>query len=159
MIRIEKTCLLVVCVAMFGCGVMSSPKTATGTWRAVMTSATAQAGQQGEQAILLVSLQQNGKALNATVNNVMQQSSCFPTGALSSTTLKGQVTLPGGEVMSNLQLTGPLSPGAGTGTILNMTGAMQPDANSGAGTFTLNPNFSGCQIGTGTFQMTRMPML
>jgi len=159
MIRIDMMCVLVACVAMFGCGGMSSPKTATGTWRAVMTSTTAQAGQQGEQAILLVSLQQNGKALNATVNNVMQQSSCFPTGALSGTTLKGQVTLPGGEAMSNLQLTGSLSQGAGTATILNMTGAMQPDANSGAGMFTLNPNFSGCQIGTGTFQMTRMPML
>ncbi len=159
MIRIEKTCLLLFCVGMFGCGGMSSPKTATGTWRAVMTSTTAQAGQQGEQAILFVSLQQNGNALNATINNVLQQSSCFPTGTVAGTTLKGQVTLPGGEAMSNLQLTGSLSSGTGTATMLNMTGAMQSDANSGAGMFTLNPNFSGCQIGTGTFQMTRMPML
>jgi hypothetical protein len=150
MIRIEKICLLISCVAMFGCGGMSSPKTATGTWRAVMTSTTAQPGQQGEQAILLVFLEQNGKALNATINTVLQQSSCFPTGAVEGTTLKGKVILPGGEAMSNLQL---------TGSLLNMTGGMQSDANSGAGTFTLNPNISGCPIGTGTFQMTRMPML
>src|SRR5439155_21761337 len=123
MIRIEKTCLLLFCVAMFGCGGTSSPKTATGTWRAVMTSTTAQAGQQGEQAILFVSLQQNGNALNATVNNVLQQSSCFPTGGVAGATLKGQVTLPGGEAISNLQLTGSLSPGAGNATTLTMTGA------------------------------------
>ncbi len=90
MIGIEKICLLVSCVAMVGCGGMSSPKTATGTWRAVMTSTTAQAGQQGEQAILLVSLQQNGKALTATVNTVLQQSNCFPTGTVVGTALKGQ---------------------------------------------------------------------
>jgi len=135
---------------MFGCGGMSSPKTATGTWRAVMTNTTAQPGQQGEQAILLVFLQQNGNALNATVNTVLQQSSCFPTGALAGATLKGQVILPGGEAISNLQL---------TGSLLNMTGGMQSDANSSAGTFTLTPHISGCPIGTGTFQMTRMPML
>jgi hypothetical protein len=148
MIRTDKTCVLIACVSMFGCGAVSSPKTATGTWRAVMTSTTAQPGQQGEQAILLVFLQQNGNVLNATVNTVLQQSSCFPTGAVAGTTLKGQVTLPGGEAMSNLQLNGPL---------LNMAGAMQSDANSGAGTFTLNSNISGCSIATGTFQMTRMP--
>jgi len=150
MIRVEKICVLIACIAMFGCGGMSSPKTATDTWRAVMTSTTAQPGQQGERAILLVFLQQNGNALNATVNAVLQQSSCFPTGAVAGTTLKGQVILPGGEAISNLQL---------TGSLLNMTGGMQSDANSGAGTFTLNPHISGCPIGTGTFQMTRMPML
>jgi len=150
MIRIERICLLISCVAMFGCGGMSSPKTATGTWRAVMTSTTAQPGQQGEQAILLVFLQQNGKALDATINTVLQQSSCFPTGVVQGTTLEGQLILPGGEAMSNLQL---------AGSLLNMTGGMQSDANTGAGTFTLNPSISGCPIGTGTFQMTRMPML
>ena len=159
MIRIGKTLLLVPCVAMLGCGSTPSPKTATGAWRAVMTSTAAQAGQQGEQAVLFLALQQNGKSLNATVNNVLQQSSCFPTGAVSGTLLKGQVTLPGGEAMPNLQLSGSVNPGGGTGTALSMTGAMQSDANSGAGTFTLQPNFSGCAIGTGTFQMTRMPML
>ena len=159
MIRIEKTCLLIFCIAMFGCGGMSSPKTATGTWRAVMTSTTAQPGQQGEQAILLVFLQQSGNGLNATVNSVLQQSSCFPTGAVTGATLKGQVILPGGEAISNLQLTGSLNSGIGIATMLNMTGGMQSDANSGAGTFTLNPNTSGCLIGSGTFQMTRMPML
>ncbi len=123
------------------------PKTATGTWRAVMTSTTAQAGQQGEQAILLVSLQQNGKALTATVNTVLQQSNCFPTGTVVGTALKGQVTLPGGEAISNLQLTGSLGSGTGIATMLNMTGGMQSDANSSAGTFTLNPNSSGCPIG------------
>ena len=150
MIRIEKICLLIPCLAMFGCGGMSSPKTATGTWQAVMTSTTAQPGQQDGQAILIVFLQQNGKTLNATINTVLQQSSCFPTGAVDGTTLKGQVILPGGEAMSNLQL---------TGSLLNMTGAMQSDANSGAGTFTLNSNISSCPIGTGTFQMTRMHLL
>jgi len=150
MIRIERMFLLVSCLVMFGCGSVSSRKTVTGTWQAVMTSTTAQAGQQGEQAILLVSLRQNGKALNATINTVLQQSSCFPAGSVEGTTLTGQVILPGGEAMSNLQLTGPL---------LNMTGAVQSDANSGAGMFTLNPNTSGCQIDTGTFQMTRMPLL
>ncbi len=75
------------------------------------------------------------------------------------TALKGQVTLPGGEAISNLQLTGSLGSGTGIATMLNMTGGMQSDANSSAGTFTLNPNSSGCPIGTGTFQMTRMPML
>ena len=159
MIRIEKTCLLIFCIAMFGCGGMSSPKTATGTWRAVMTSTTAQPGQQGEQAILLVFLQQNGNALNATVNTVLQQSSCFPTGTVAGTTLKGQVILPGGEAISNLQLTGSLSSSTGIATMLKMTGGMQSDANSGAGTFALNPNTSGCPIGTGTFQMTRIAML
>ena len=159
MIHIEKNCLLITCVVMFGCGGMSFPKTATGTWRTVMTSTTPQPGQQGEQAILLVFLQQNGNALNATVNSVLQQSSCFSTGAVAGTTLKGQVILPGGEAISNLQLTGSLSSGTGIAPILNMTGGMQSDANSGAGTFTLNPNASGCAIGTGTFQMTRMPML
>lgn len=159
MIHIGKTCLLVSCVAMFGCGSTHAPISATGSWRAVMTSTTAQAGQQGEQAVLFLSLQQNGKTLNAVVNNVMQQSSCFPTGAVAGTTLKGQVTLPGGEAISNLQLSGSVSPGGGTGATLSMTGAMQPDANSGAGTFTLNPNLAGCPIGTGVFEMTRMPML
>jgi hypothetical protein len=159
MIRIEKICLFLSCVAMFGCGGASSPKTATGIWRAVMTSTTAQTGQQGEQAILLVFLQQNGKALTATVNSILQQSSCFPAGSITGATLKGQVILPGGEAISNLQLTGALGSGTGSPIVLNMTGGMQSDAKSGAGGFTLNPNFSGCPIGSGTFQMTRMPML
>lgn len=159
MISIRKTWLLAFCIAMFGCGSKSSVTTATGAWRAVMTSTTAQPGQQGEQAVLFISLQQSGNALNATVNNVMQQSSCFPTGAVTGTSLKGQVTLPGGEAISNLQLSGSLNPGAATGTILSMTGAVQPDGNSGAGLFVLNPSFSGCAIGTGSFTMTRMPML
>ncbi|HKF05149.1 MAG TPA: hypothetical protein VKB49_22715 [Candidatus Sulfotelmatobacter sp.] len=159
MIRVEKISLLLFSVTMFGCGSMSSPKTATGTWQAVMTSTTAQAGQQGEQAVLLVNLQQNGKTLNATVSNVLQESGCFPTGSLRGTTLNGQVILPGGEAMSNLQLSGSLNPSGGGAIMLSMTGAMQPDANSSAGTFTLNPNLSGCANGTGTFEMTRMHML
>jgi hypothetical protein len=158
MIGIKKTCVLLSGVVMFGCGSGSTPKTATGAWRAVMTSTAAQAGQQGEQAILLFSLQQNGQALNATLNNVLQESSCFSTVTVTGNTLKGQVILPGGEAISNLQLSGSVKIG-GSAITLSMSGAMQPDANSGAGTFTLNPNSSGCSIGTGTFQMTRVPML
>jgi hypothetical protein len=159
MIRFEKFGLLLFSVTMFSCGSMSTPKTATGTWRAVMTSTTTQAGQPGEQAVLLVTLQQHGKSLNATVSNVLQESSCLPTGTLRGTTLNGQVILPGGEAMSNLQLSGSLNPSGGIAIMLSMTGAMQPDANSSAGTFTVNPNLSGCAIGTGTFEMTRMPLL
>ncbi|HKR84097.1 MAG TPA: hypothetical protein VJS37_07955 [Terriglobales bacterium] len=159
MIRVEKIGLLLFSVAMFGCGGVPSPKTATGTWRAVMTSTTTQAGKPGEQAVLFVTLQQHGKTLEATVSNVLQESSCFPTDTLRGTTLKGQVILPGGEAMSNLQLSGLLNPSGGIAIMLSMTGAMQPDANSSAGMFTLNPSLSACAIGTGTFEMTRMPML
>lgn len=157
MIRIKNLCLLTCCVAMFGCGATSTPKTVTGTWQAVMTSTTAQAGQQGEQAILLVSLQQSGTALTATVNNVLQESSCFVTGTVKGTTLQGKVVLPGGEAISNLQLTGSL--GSSVATTLKLIGSMQSDANSGGGLFSLTPDLSGCAIGTGSFQMTRSPML
>ena len=95
MIYIEKTCVLLLCLATFGCGSMRSPNTASGTWRAIMTSTTAQAGQQGEQAVLLVVLQQKGTTLTATVNSVSQQLSCFQTVALTGTSLKGNVMLPG----------------------------------------------------------------
>jgi len=158
MIRIEKTCLLLSCLAMFGCGGMSSPRTTTGSWRAVMTSTAAQQGQQGEQAILLVSLQQNGKVLNATVNSVAQESSCFSASAVMGTSLKGQVILPGGEAIANLQLSGSLGSGAGSGTTLNMTGAMQSEANNAAGTFKLDPAPSGCPNSFGTFELTRVSM-
>ena len=133
MIRIETLWLLISCMAMFGCGGMSSsPKTASGTWQAVLTSTSAQAGLQGEQAILILFLKQNGNALSGTINTVVQQSSCFSNNAVVGATLKGQVNLPGGEAISNSQLSAPLNSNGAMATTLKLTGAMQSDANTAA---------------------------
>jgi hypothetical protein len=161
MLRIGTLWVLIFCIVMFGCGGMSSsPKTASGTWQAVLTSASAQSGQQGEQAILIVFLKQNGTSLNGTINTVVQQSSCFSNHGVAGASLQGQVNLPGGEAISNLQLSGPLNSGGAMTTTLNMTGAMQSDANTAAGIFNLKPNaVASCSIASGTFTLTRMNLL
>jgi hypothetical protein len=144
---------------LLGCGSSSSMQpTATGTWRALLTSPAAQPGQQGEQAVFTLSFAQQNSTLNGTVLSLVTPSSCFPLGPnLSGTPLSGQVHLPGGEAIQNLQLSITL-PSAGTTTPVAMTGAMQSDANSAAGIYILKSGVpASCSSAAGSFTLTRLP--
>jgi hypothetical protein len=155
--KLIRASLLVVCSLWVGCGSSPKPITATGLWNVDLVSAVP-SGQEPSLASLQLTITQKTNTLEGSVTAVVQQSSCFPPVSANGSTLRGQVKLPGGEAMENLDVS-VLLPASNASDTLNLKGSMQADANSAAGTYMLTDLPAGCSSATGTFTMKRLPAL